>query len=77
MRALAWLIFNYGTEGLFLECQHYRWSFKESADFAGADIGRAIGGADNVAAIKSYGMGYQDMKYLRLIERKKPDVQWR
>ena len=45
MRALAWLIFNYGTEGLFLECQHYRWSFKESADFAGADIGRALGGA--------------------------------
>lgn len=69
MRALAWLIFNYGTEGLFLECQHYRWSFKESADFAGADIGRALGGPANVAAIKSYGTGYQDMKLKRFPEQ--------
>ncbi len=38
MRALAWLIFNYGTEGLFLNAQHFRWSFKESADFAAALI---------------------------------------
>lgn len=69
MRALAWLIFNYGTEGLFLECQHYRWSFKESADFAGADIGRALGGPANVAKIKSYGTGYQDMKLKRFPEK--------
>jgi glutathione S-transferase len=69
MKALAWLIFNYGTEGLFLECQHYRWSFEESADFAGADIGRALGGPDNVKAIESYGTGFQDMKLKRFPEK--------
>jgi glutathione S-transferase len=69
MKALAWLIFNYGTEGLFLECQHYRWSFKESADFAGADIGRALGGPDNVKAIESYGTGFGDMKKKRFPEK--------
>jgi len=68
MRALAWLIFNYGTEGLFLECKHYRWSFKESADFAGADIGRGLGGPDNVKAIKSYGTSFRDMKLKRFPE---------
>jgi hypothetical protein len=69
MKALAWLIFNYGTEGLFLECQHYRWNFKESADFAGADIGRALGGTDNIKAINSYGSGFQDMKLKRFPEK--------
>ena len=69
MRALAWLIFNYGTEGLFLECQHYRWSFKESADFAGADIGRALGDPSNMAKVESYGTGYQDMKLKRFPEQ--------
>jgi glutathione S-transferase len=69
MKALAWLIFNYGTEGLFLECQHYRWSFKESADFAGADIGRGLGGPDNVKAIESYGTGFGDMKKKRFPEK--------
>jgi glutathione S-transferase len=65
MNALAWLIFNYGTEGLFLECQHYRWNFKESADFAGADIGRALGGPDNLKAIESYGTNFEHMKQKR------------
>jgi glutathione S-transferase len=69
MNALAWLIFNYGTEGLFLECQHYRWNFKESADFAGADIGRALGGADNLKAIESYGTSFADMKKKRFPEK--------
>ena len=69
MRALAWLIFNYGTEGLFLECQHYRWNFKESADFAGADIGRALGGPDNIKAIESYGTNFGDMKKKRFPEK--------
>ncbi len=65
MRALTWLIFNYGTEGLFLNCQHYRWSFKESADFAAADIGRALAGPANFEAIKKLGEGYQAMKLER------------
>ena len=69
MKALAWLIFNYGTEGLFLECQHYRWNFKESADFAGADIGRALGGPDNLKAIESYGTNFGDMKKKRFPEK--------
>jgi glutathione S-transferase len=69
MKALAWLIFNYGTEGLFLECQHYRWNFKESADFAGADIGRALGRPDNLKAIESYGRGFGDMKKKRFPEK--------
>jgi glutathione S-transferase len=69
MKALAWLIFNYGTEGLFLECQHYRWNFKESADFAGADIGRALGGPDNVKAIESYGTNFGDMKKKRFPDK--------
>jgi glutathione S-transferase len=65
MRALAWLIFSYGTEGLFLNAQHYRWSFKESADFAAADIGRALAGPANVEGIKKFGAGYQAMKLAR------------
>ena len=62
MRALAWLIFNYGTEGLFLNAQHYRWSFSESADFAAADIGRAIAGPTNIEVIKMMGESFQAMK---------------
>lgn len=69
MKALAWLIFNYGTEGLFLECQHYRWNFEESADFAGADIGRALGGPNNVKAIESYGSSFAEMKKKRFPEK--------
>jgi glutathione S-transferase len=65
MRALCWLIFNYGTEGLFLECQHYRWSFKDSAAFAANDIGRALGDPADLAAIKKLGAGYQAMKLKR------------
>lgn len=67
MRALAWLIFNYGTERLFLNAQHFRWSFKESADFAAGDIGRALAtpNPDDEAAIKKMGSGYQDMKLAR------------
>ena len=62
MRALAWLIFNYGTEGLFLNAQHYRWSFTESAEYAAADIGRAIAGPTNFEAIKMMGENFQAMK---------------
>jgi glutathione S-transferase len=65
MRALAWLIFSYGTEGLFLNAQHYRWSFKESADFAAADIGRDLAAPSDVDAIKKFGAGYQAMKLKR------------
>lgn len=28
MQALAWLIHNYGTDGLFKPAMHYRWSYK-------------------------------------------------
>jgi len=64
MRALAWLIFNYGTEGLFLNCQHYRWSFKESADFAAMDIGRALASPDpkDAKRIEQGGADYEAMK---------------
>jgi glutathione S-transferase len=65
MRALAWLIFNFGTEGLFLPCQHFRWSFQDSADFAAADIGRALASPSDVEAIKKFGEGYQAMKLKR------------
>ena len=65
MRALCWLIFNFGTEGMFLECQHYRWSFKESASFAADDIGRALGDPADMAAIEKLGAGYQAMKLKR------------
>ena len=65
MRALAWLIFNYGTEGLLLNAQHYRWSFSESADFAAADIGRAIAGPTNFEVIKLMGESFQAMKLER------------
>lgn len=65
MRALAWLIFNYGTEGLLLNAQHYRWSFSESADFAAADIGRAIAGPTNFEVIKMIGESFQAMKLER------------
>ena len=64
MRALAWLIFNYGTEGLFLQCQHYRWSFKDSADFAAMDIGRALASPDpkDAKKIEQGGADYEAMK---------------
>lgn len=64
MRALAWLIFNYGTEGLFLQCQHYRWSFKDSADFAASDIGRALASPDpkDAKKIEQGGADYEAMK---------------
>ena len=64
MRALAWLIFNYGTEGLFLQCQHYRWSFKDSADFAAMDIGRALASPDpkDAKKIERGGADYEAMK---------------
>lgn len=65
MRALAWLIFNYGTEGLFLNAQHYRWSFSESADFAVADIGRGMAGPRNFEVIKLMGETFQAMKLER------------
>ena len=65
MRALAWLIFNYGTEGLFLNAQHYRWSFKESADFAALDIGRAKAAPSDIEGIKKMGQGFQAMKLAR------------
>ena len=65
MNALNWLIFNYGTEGLFLNAQHYRWDFKESADFAAFDIGRALGSPSDMATIKKKGEGFQAMKLKR------------
>jgi glutathione S-transferase len=67
MRALCWLIFNYGTEGLFLNAQHYRWNFKESADFAAADIGRALVSPDpeDSEKIKKAGTGFGSMKLKR------------
>jgi glutathione S-transferase len=65
MNALNWLIFNYGTEGLFLNAQHYRWDFKESADFAAFDIGRALGDPADMASIKKKGEGFQAMKQKR------------
>ena len=65
MRALAWLIFNYGTEGLFLNAQHYRWSFKESADFAALDIGRAKAAPSDIEGLKKMGRGFQAMKLAR------------
>jgi glutathione S-transferase len=65
MRALCWLIFNYGTEGLFLECQHYRWSFDDSAKFAANDIGRALAGPANMEGIKKLGANYQTTKLKR------------
>jgi glutathione S-transferase len=65
MNALNWLIFNYGTEGLFLNAQHYRWNFKESADFAAFDIGRALGNPADMASIKKKGEGFQAMKLKR------------
>ena len=65
IRALAWLIFNFGTEGLFLPCQHYRWSFQDSADFAATDIGRALASPSDLEAIKKFGDGYQAMKLKR------------
>lgn len=70
MRALCWLIFNYGTEGLFLNAQHYRWNFKESADFAAADIGRALVSPDpkDSDKIKKAGTGFGSMKLKRFPE---------
>lgn len=65
MRALCWLIFNYGTEGLFLNAQHFRWSFKESADFAAFDIGRSKADPADIAGIKKMGRGFQAMKLAR------------
>ena len=65
MNALNWLLFSYGTEGLFLNAQHYRWDFKESADFAAFDIGRALGSPSDMAAIKKKGEGFQAMKVKR------------
>jgi len=65
MNALNWLIFSYGTEGLFLNAQHYRWDFKESADFAAFDIGRALGSPADMASIKKKGKGFQAMKQKR------------
>ena len=65
MNALNWLIFSYGTEGLFLNAQHYRWDFKESADFAAFDIGRALGSPADMASIKKKGEGFQAMKQKR------------
>ncbi len=65
MNALNWLIFSYGTEGLFLNAQHYRWDFKESADFAAFDIGRALGSPSDLATIKKKGKGFQAMKQKR------------
>ena len=65
MNALNWLIFSYGTEGLFLNAQHYRWDFKESADFAAFDIGRALGDPADMASIKKKGKGFQAMKQKR------------
>lgn len=69
MRALCWLIFNYGTEGLFLECQHYRWSFPDSTAFAAADVGRALGDPADIAAIKKLGGGFGDMKLERFPDK--------
>jgi len=65
MRALAWVLFNYGTEGLFLNAQHYRWSFKESADFAAFDIGRAKADPADTKSIKENGKAFQAMKLKR------------
>ena len=65
MRALCWLIFNYGTEGLFLECQHYRWSFDDSAEFAAMDIGRAKADPADIEGIKKMGAQFQAMKLKR------------
>lgn len=65
MNALNWLIFNYGTEGLFLNAQHFRWDFKASADFAAFDIGRALGDPADMASIKKKGKGFQAMKQKR------------
>jgi len=65
MKALAWLIFSYGTEGLFLNAQHYRWDFEDSADFAAFDIGRALGDPADKASIEKHGRAFQAMKQKR------------
>lgn len=65
MNALNWLLFSYGTEGLFLNAQHYRWDFKDAADFAAFDIGRALGDPADMASIKKKGEGFQAMKKKR------------
>jgi glutathione S-transferase len=65
MNALNWLIFSYGTEGLFLNAQHYRWDFKDAADYAAFDIGRALGDPADMAGIKKKGKEFQAMKQKR------------
>jgi glutathione S-transferase len=65
MKALAWLLFNFGTEGLFLEIQHYRWSFDDSAKFAALDIGRVLGSPSDIASIEKKGGAFQAMKLKR------------
>jgi glutathione S-transferase len=67
MNAINWLIFNFGTEGLFLNAQHYRWSFKDSAKFAASDIGRGLAtpNPNDEAAIKKDGANFQNMKLAR------------
>lgn len=67
MNALNWLIFNFGTEGLFLNAQHYRWSFADSAKFASLDIGRALAtpNPNDEAAVNKRGGNFQGMKLVR------------
>jgi glutathione S-transferase len=65
MNALNWLIFSYGTEGLFLNAQHYRWDFEDAANFAAFDIGRALGDPADMASIKKKGAAFQAMKQKR------------
>jgi hypothetical protein len=50
---------------LFLNAQHYRWDFKDSASFAALDIGRALGDPADMASIKTKGAGFQAMKQKR------------
>jgi glutathione S-transferase len=69
MRALCWLIFNFGTEGLFLEAQHYRWSFDDSAKFAAMDIGRAKADPADIKDITKMGNQFQAMKLARFPDK--------
>lgn len=47
LRAVCWLIHNYGTEGLFKQAQHYRWNFpEENHAFVTDELARGMVPAD-------------------------------